>query len=548
MKKYLSILFVLLLAGCGTLQKKKGMSLEEVRRHSRESLDAAVSAMDANTDPQLTDGFYWVDDIDGTPLSNKILWGTLLNDTKGNGDIAHVWSADKIYDELAGKQDYHLNHDYFAALTPAENKLPYFDSGSSMALADLTPFARSILDDSDEATFKATVNLEIGTDVLAPDGDGASLTNVLHNLSEDLTPQLGGDLNLATHGIDFPTTPNITDVLDEDTMASNSATKLATQQSIKAYADTKENDTHASEHAPNGADPVSTWYWGGALTVGDATPPVTAGYLYDCTGGTTITITDFYDSGDDDDGDFTDGDRFGVLMNDPDVEIDFSENANIEGNADVDFAGNASQVILIVFQTRNGVWYANLTTGFSDALTYNRGALQLPYSTSGDATLTEAYVQQKSDEDGVAYHGGSTGKVQGEVFNSWIDQIEICFDPTLLCDGTIDAIKLFNVDNRYPHGFTVTEWEVSFESDPTTEFSASQVHLAYADAWLGLANATDMDDLATTAGVSSETTKSNINSGNPVANGKIIYLKCDSSYSESDHRVCFKLEGYGEED
>ncbi len=36
-------------------------------------------------------------------------------------------------------------------------------------------------------------------------------------------------------GIDFPTTPNISDCLDEDDMASNSATKLATQQSIKAY-------------------------------------------------------------------------------------------------------------------------------------------------------------------------------------------------------------------------------------------------------------------------------------------------------------------------
>ena len=59
----------------------------------------------------------------------------------------------------------------------------------------------------------------------------------LANVSEDSTPSLGGDLNLNGNSIDFPTTPNISDVLDEDAMGSDSATKLATQQSIKAYVD-----------------------------------------------------------------------------------------------------------------------------------------------------------------------------------------------------------------------------------------------------------------------------------------------------------------------
>lgn len=61
----------------------------------------------------------------------------------------------------------------------------------------------------------------------------------LANVVEDLTPQLGGDLDLNGKNIDFPTTPNISDVLDEDTMVSNSAVKLATQQSIKAYVDSQ---------------------------------------------------------------------------------------------------------------------------------------------------------------------------------------------------------------------------------------------------------------------------------------------------------------------
>lgn len=65
------------------------------------------------------------------------------------------------------------------------------------------------------------------------DGAASGLTEIV----QDTTPQLGGDLDLNGNGIDFPTTPNITDVLDEDNMASDSATALATQQSIKAYVD-----------------------------------------------------------------------------------------------------------------------------------------------------------------------------------------------------------------------------------------------------------------------------------------------------------------------
>jgi len=59
----------------------------------------------------------------------------------------------------------------------------------------------------------------------------------LSSIVEDTTPQLGGDLDLNGHAIDFPTTANISDCLDEDNMASNSATALATQQSIKKYVD-----------------------------------------------------------------------------------------------------------------------------------------------------------------------------------------------------------------------------------------------------------------------------------------------------------------------
>ena len=69
------------------------------------------------------------------------------------------------------------------------------------------------------------------------------------SLADDGSPQLGGDLDLNSNNIDFPTTANISDCLDEDTMSSDSATKLATQQSIKAYADTKATPADATSLA-----------------------------------------------------------------------------------------------------------------------------------------------------------------------------------------------------------------------------------------------------------------------------------------------------------
>ena len=70
-------------------------------------------------------------------------------------------------------------------------------------------------------------------------GAETALAGGMTDLVDDLSPQLGGDLDLNGHNIDFPTTANISDCLDEDDMSSDSATKLATQQSIKAYTDSQ---------------------------------------------------------------------------------------------------------------------------------------------------------------------------------------------------------------------------------------------------------------------------------------------------------------------
>ena len=72
---------------------------------------------------------------------------------------------------------------------------------------------------------------------------GNAPTSGISDVVDDTSPQLGGDLDLNGNAIDFPSTANISDVLDEDNMASDSAAALATQQSIKKYVDDNAGDS-----------------------------------------------------------------------------------------------------------------------------------------------------------------------------------------------------------------------------------------------------------------------------------------------------------------
>ena len=98
----------------------------------------------------------------------------------------------------------------------------------------------------------STTNRDI---VLAPHGTGAVKASSLKfsgtSISSDDSTQVqineglnvSGATSLST-SLALATGTTVTGILDEDNMATNSATQLATQQSIKAYVDTPVSYTH----------------------------------------------------------------------------------------------------------------------------------------------------------------------------------------------------------------------------------------------------------------------------------------------------------------
>ena len=117
-----------------------------------------------------------------------------------------------IQTQLNAKQTYDATLLSIAALGTAADKIAYSTGVDTWAETALTAFGRSIIDDANEATFKATVNLEIGTDVQAYSADNAFRTDKLSVFAATTSAELAGVISNETGSglLVYGTSPNIT--------------------------------------------------------------------------------------------------------------------------------------------------------------------------------------------------------------------------------------------------------------------------------------------------------------------------------------------------
>lgn len=219
-----------------TLQTNSGTSLPGTCTVGELSLDT-----DADTDGSLyacvaTDTWKEIDDdgaggtVDttGTVNADEI---AVFNDSDTLKALTEA-EFKTAYNMEAGT-DYQTQDSELSALagtTSAADALPYFTGSGTASTTTLTSYGRSIIDDANEAAFKATTNLEIGTDVQAYDSELAALAGTTS--AADALPYFTGSGTATTTTL---TTFGRSIIDDASEAAFKATTNLEIGTDVQAY-------------------------------------------------------------------------------------------------------------------------------------------------------------------------------------------------------------------------------------------------------------------------------------------------------------------------
>ncbi len=136
-----------------------------------------------------------------------------------------------VQTQLNAKQPLDTGLTSIAGLTTAADKMIYTTALDVYVVTPLTAFGRSIIDDADEATFKATVNLEIGTDVLAYQAIGIANDNLVE--MDDVGAVAGEYAKLTANGIVGRSYADVRSDLDIDLALYYLKTAIDTQGEVE---------------------------------------------------------------------------------------------------------------------------------------------------------------------------------------------------------------------------------------------------------------------------------------------------------------------------
>ena len=111
-----------------------------------------------------------------------------------------------------------------AGLTQATDKLPYFDSGTTAATTTLTSFGRSLIDDADAATARATLGVDsAGTDNSTPVTLASVASNYLSLSGQQIT---AGTVPISLGGTGATTAANARTALGVDAAGTDNSTPV----------------------------------------------------------------------------------------------------------------------------------------------------------------------------------------------------------------------------------------------------------------------------------------------------------------------------------